>query len=328
MIATLGFVLACAALAALVGTALSVAVAAALGGARSVLARLPAARRADVLFGAGLVPAAGAIAVVAAAGLPSLLHLAGLADDHCLEHSHHSHLCLVHFGGMRPSLAVLGAFALAWALFRVALIVSDELGVARRLSQLRALASARTDDPALFVLPGDATICHTVGLLRPRILVSSALLAALSPAERDAVLAHERAHARRRDPLALFLLRLAGVFAPSFASTALMRAFREAAELACDAEAAARTGDPLTVAEMLVRVSRLRLVAPSPGAFAAAGTGLERRIAALLDPAGFAWRRSYQLLLGLSILSAVVALALVQAAAIHHAVESVLHHLF
>lgn len=328
MIAALGFVLACAALAALVGAALSLAVVTVLGVTRAVLSRLPAARQADVLFIAGLIPAAGTLAIVGAAALPSLQQMAGVADDHCLEHAHHSHLCLVHFGGMRPSLAVLGAFALAWAAFRLATILSDELVVSRRLRQLQALASSHDADPALWILPGAASICHTVGLIHPRILVSSELLAVLSPAEREAVLAHERAHARRRDPLALFLLRLAGVFGFPFASSLLVQTFREAAELACDADAAHRTGDPLTVADVLVRVSRMRLVAPTAGAFAVAGSPLERRIAALLDPAGLASRRSHQILLGLSIPSVAVALALLQAPTIHHAVESALHHLF
>ena len=48
----------------------------------------------------------------------------------------------------------------------------------------------------------------TYALARPRILVSTALTAALTPAEITAVLAHEREHLRHRDPLRLLAARL------------------------------------------------------------------------------------------------------------------------
>ncbi|MFH9225465.1 M56 family metallopeptidase [Streptomyces lydicus] len=46
----------------------------------------------------------------------------------------------------------------------------------------------------------------TYGLLRPRVLVSTGLLA--EAAELDAVLVHEREHVRRRDPLKALLVRV------------------------------------------------------------------------------------------------------------------------
>jgi Zn-dependent protease with chaperone function len=48
----------------------------------------------------------------------------------------------------------------------------------------------------------------TYGLIRPRILISTGLAAALAPAEVGAVLAHEREHLRHRDPLRLLAARL------------------------------------------------------------------------------------------------------------------------
>jgi hypothetical protein len=48
----------------------------------------------------------------------------------------------------------------------------------------------------------------THGLLQPRILLSTAALATLDPAELAAVLGHERAHLRRRDPLRLLAARI------------------------------------------------------------------------------------------------------------------------
>jgi Zn-dependent protease with chaperone function len=52
----------------------------------------------------------------------------------------------------------------------------------------------------------------TVGLVRPRILVSDRLAGTLSPAELAAVLAHERCHLRRRDPARLLAARLLAAY--------------------------------------------------------------------------------------------------------------------
>jgi len=82
--------------------------------------------------------------------------------------------------------------------------------------------------------------CH--GLLRPRIYVSSATLAALSRPELEAVLAHERHHAQRRDPLRLAVARVLGgalFFLPALSP--LLERYTDEAELAAD-EAALRNG--------------------------------------------------------------------------------------
>jgi Zn-dependent protease with chaperone function len=57
----------------------------------------------------------------------------------------------------------------------------------------------------LIDLETPVALCH--GLLRPRLLLSTGALRALSPLEMEAVLRHERAHLRRRDPLRLVLAR-------------------------------------------------------------------------------------------------------------------------
>lgn len=57
------------------------------------------------------------------------------------------------------------------------------------------------------VVAGDTPLALCHGLLRPRIWISQGALALLTPSELRAVLRHERAHLRRRDPLRLLLAR-------------------------------------------------------------------------------------------------------------------------
>lgn len=72
-----------------------------------------------------------------------------------------------------------------------------------------ARASAALDLPpaTVRVVAGLPSPAFTAGWLNPRIYVSACLSERLSPAELRAVLAHEAAHVRRRDPLRLSLLR-------------------------------------------------------------------------------------------------------------------------
>lgn len=81
-----------------------------------------------------------------------------------------------------------------------------------------------------------------LGLLRPRVVVTTGSLHLLEPAARRAVIAHERAHARRRDGLRLLVVRALGdalFFCPG--ARQLVARSCALAELAAD-EAAERRG--------------------------------------------------------------------------------------
>lgn len=126
-----------------------------------------------------------------------------------------------------------------------------------------------------------------LGVLRPEICVPRRALRDLGPAQQRALVGHELAHLLRRDPfwLSFFtcveralwfqpLLRLA------------RRGAQRAAEEACDAWAARRTGDPVTLADTLVEVARW--ITPQRRALAAAcmarpDSPLRHRVTRLLD---------------------------------------------
>src|SRR5437773_2000210 len=78
--------------------------------------------------------------------------------------------------------------------------------------QVRNAATALGCASRLDVVAGGDAFAVTYGLIRPRILVSTGLAAALAPAEINAVLAHECEHQRRRDPLRLLAARLAAAW--------------------------------------------------------------------------------------------------------------------
>jgi Zn-dependent protease with chaperone function len=99
----------------------------------------------------------------------------------------------------------------------------------------------------------DAPSLTVAGVRDPKVLVSEAAIAALTPPELRAALKHEAAHAQSYDNLKKLLFRLA-VF-PGMAG--LERAWSEQSELAADDAAVLCFRDALDLAGALIKVSRL-----------------------------------------------------------------------
>lgn len=139
------------------------------------------------------------------------------------------------------------------------------------------LAVLPDPEPYAYALPGTA---RSPG----RIVASTGMLSALSGAEREALLAHERAHLTARHHRYLLATRLAGCANP------LLRPLREAvayhAERWADEDAADAVGDRKVTARAVARAALLApkgATTPGIAAFAAAGP-VPRRVAALLGP--------------------------------------------
>jgi hypothetical protein len=133
----------------------------------------------------------------------------------------------------------------------------------------------------------------TVGLFRPRVVVSPAFSALLDDTSRSAMLAHERAHARHFDPLRLWLAQLAtDVQWPLPGARARLDAYREALELARDDEARLEV-DGADLASAVLHAARLG----HRQEYAVAGIGsrdhaLKHRVERLLSPVPAASRRT------------------------------------
>ncbi|MBN1209913.1 MAG: M48 family metalloprotease [Myxococcaceae bacterium] len=328
--AALAFLLECAATAAFLGTALSLLTWPLLAALRGPALRRIPALRADLAFVLGTLPAVGALAVVSAAAAPSLGAALGLWSDHCASHGHHLHLCILHSAGMRPVQASVGAFALALFLFRAGWLARRVVEMRERLAALEELGTRRPGHFPIIAVPGAPQLCHAVGHVHRRILVSESLAEALSALELSGALAHEEAHLRRRDPLAGLLLAVAGLFTAPFFARAFLSAWRTAAEEACDTDAACAVGDGSLVASALVRVATLQRqaahtleAAPAFGAIA-----LEQRVRLLLEGERRVATSARALLAVGSVGAVGLLLALQHASFLHHAVETLLHQLF
>jgi Zn-dependent protease with chaperone function len=114
-------------------------------------------------------------------------------------------------GCLGVAVLVVAALGLGTWIVRVAWLAASAAGAASRgrpaTARAALVAAARRSGVSQVVCvvgPGASAFC--AGLLRPRVFVTSGMVAALAAEELDAVLVHEAEHARRRDPLR----RLAG----------------------------------------------------------------------------------------------------------------------
>ncbi|MEV4881193.1 M56 family metallopeptidase [Streptomyces cyaneofuscatus] len=136
----------------------------------------------------------------------------------------------------------------------------------------------------LAVLPDEMPYAYALPGSPGRVMVSTAMLAALDPAERRALLAHERAHLEGRHHRLLLATRLAGCVNPLLRP--LQAALVYSTERWADEEAARVTGDRRLTARAVGKAALISGPGPAAAAvagFAAAGP-VPRRVAALLGP--------------------------------------------
>jgi TonB family protein len=182
--------------------------------------------------------------------------------------------------------------------------------VRRRLTE--ALRGTGVAPSAIRVAPGSG-MPGVFGLVRPRILLSEAVVHKLPADELRGVILHEDAHRRRMEPLRFALQRAAIIaffyFPPLWF---LLRRLRDTTELACDEAAVDRGIEPSVYARALARAFSIGLApARTATALAFGGPSLIRR---RLDRLGKEGRSvvmlRHRVVLGLAVACLVVASAL------------------
>jgi len=255
--------------------ALCVLLASALVGAALIAGRRRLAR---------LEPSAQSRIALAAAVAPAFLgavFVGGVSYDRVL--SGPADFCLPLHDSAAPSLilllsvAILAGRVLTYGIQTIVVILR-----AVRLSLVLSGASYKAFMDCL-VLPVEEPQAYVLGILKPRVYVSQGLLEQTNEDDLAPVLAHERAHVTRRDPLRRLIASAGLVLHLPGIAHLLNRLLTRTQEMAADAEAARTVGDRARVAEALVRFARLR--GPVRAAAMEFGSGdLEARVRELLDP--------------------------------------------
>lgn len=147
-------------------------------------------------------------------------------------------------------------------------------------NRLRSLAARLSLAGRLIAVEDPRPVALTVGLIAPRIIVSSGLISALDDEELEAVVLHEQSHLEHRDPLRLLAARaLAAAVFYVPAARALARRHEAAVELAADEYTIVRQGHALALSSAMLRVLE---AAPSPAGANPFTGSLDLRLSYLL----------------------------------------------
>ena len=306
-----------------------------------------------------LLPPAAAAWVVAAALLPCWW-----LGEHELATAHPDPLHTLHLvGALTGQVEPVLAYTLVLAVAATALVIGWSTARGHRrlvwaVQQLQLTGAqppptslamvqefARRHGVDVGLVQSDYPVSFVWGFRRSKLVLSSGLLATLTPGELAGVLEHEAAHHVRRDNLVKFVLGVCA--AASLAAPLghrLLRWRADQVELLCDEIAVTRGSAPLDIAEALVRLRRHTQRTVAPPAFAVPVSrfvpdddrSVERRVRRLLalpDPGRSApstcvasWTAPALIMAALFVLS----LAFVGSSAplaIHTAAESVLQAL-
>src|SRR5262249_36520533 len=228
-------------------------------------------------------PSAQSRIALAAAVAPAFLgavFLGGASYDFIL--SGPADFCLHLSDSAPPSLILLLSVAvLAVRLLTCGIQTVVVVLRAARLSLVPPGASSKAFMGYL-VLPVEEPQAYVLGFLKPRVYVSQGLLDQTNKDDLAPVLAHEHAHAVRRDPLRRLIASAGLVLHLPGIAHLLDQLLTRTQEMAADADAARTVGDRVRVAESLVRFARLQV--PSRATAVEFGSGdLEARVRELIE---------------------------------------------
>ncbi|GAA0670028.1 M56 family metallopeptidase [Streptomyces thermocarboxydovorans] len=236
--------------------------------------RLPPRPAARALACAALVTAigwAGALALLAFTGVAQVPQVAAEGQW--------------SVAALRAEDPVYRIVAAVSALMLVVGVVSLVVAAVR---QVRHLLRARREcahlpgDTDLVVVDDDAPLAFALPGTPGRIVVSRGMLRCLADGEREALLAHERAHLRSRHHLFQSVWRLSAALNPLLRPLAVAGGF--VLERWADEDAAESVGDRKIVAHAVGRAALASAGAPRPIAMAVTGGAVPQRVRALLAP--------------------------------------------
>jgi Zn-dependent protease with chaperone function len=136
------------------------------------------------------------------------------------------------------------------------------------------------------VISHSMPVAVTMGLLKPRIVISSGLLSLMEEDEIEAVIEHEKYHLRHKDPLQMFLLSMLSVsmwYIPIFKW--LSEKYNLIIELMADKHAISKVGKSDVLGSALLKILKqgpLPVLTHSHASFAE--TSINVRIVHILDP--------------------------------------------
>lgn len=244
--------------------------------ARGRLAALAPSERSTLLLALAALPVSVAALVALLGFMPAVGGF--IVDYHChADTGCGPHVPILHDGA--PYAMTFGALLLATALALCGGVLRRLRRTQRLANALGSLAEPEPRQPYEIVTSAEC-FAYCIGLWRPKVVVSTGLIRRLSSQELDAVVAHEHAHAARRDNLRHGLAALGLLPLGPRARRKLLADLSLASEQACDLIAAERSGSTSLLSALATLQPTSRARAAASAAFEAPAT-IASRVAAL-----------------------------------------------
>ncbi|MGG1519494.1 M56 family metallopeptidase [Paenibacillus oryzisoli] len=171
----------------------------------------------------------------------------------------------------------------AWAAFKAGRFIR-KLHAPEQSRSIAAVYGLRPEQ--MRIIRHASPLAMTVGLWRPRIVLSTGLIAMLEESELHAVIEHEKCHLRYRDPLGIFLLTVlskAMIYIPMF--TWMARKYPILIELRADKYAIGQMAQSADLGSALLKMLRVKTTWPITMSHASfAESSMNLRIRHILDP--------------------------------------------
>ncbi len=165
--------------------------------------------------------------------------------------------------------ALISAWWLGWRALRDALRTAAPLDLP---IGMQVMTSAEFAEPGVF------------GVRRPILPLPAGIMAFLTPAQFEAILAHEQCHVRRRDNLATAIhMAVEALFWFHPLVWWLGARLMEERERACDEEVLLLGSEPQVYAEGILKICELYLESPLPCVSGVTGANLKKRIEAIMS---------------------------------------------
>lgn len=207
---------------------------------------------------------------------------AALVPEHC-----HGSNCQVHKPAFELMHPAGGALAAASVLIVLGLLLTAQRVLLRARRRLRMLNRFAQEQPVLdhAIVRSDDLLAWCTGLLTPRIFLSDTLVEAFSPRELQVVLAHEHAHAKRRDNLRNLVVNWATLAWHPKRRRNFLQNLSHSTEAACDAAAASFVGGVQPVIDLIERLPEAPKTGMGKPRLAFDTADRRQRVAALSRPA-------------------------------------------
>ncbi|MDP4639658.1 MAG: M56 family metallopeptidase [Pseudomonadales bacterium] len=234
-----------------------------------------------------------------------------------------------------------GAALFLFMLGTAYVLIKNALGAVRHLNALDLLTRLSNQSPRsqiqynarqwvfgrdIIVLESRTPAAFAAGLLNPRCYVTTGLIAQVSEAELDIIVAHERAHIKHKDIQKKLLFALLAALYPKPITQRLNRLFSLATEQLADAHVS-RCYSVFDIAQTLVNAAKIMRFSVGNGSAASinhfiAGD-VDVRVRALVTPQKF---RSFPWAYCLLIMMLTTTLSFAGIDTLHHLIEAIFSH--